>query len=174
MVWLSVLEKNLAIIQTSLAVEGEGLVHLKETEGFSGLVLELSLYVSAAVLTRTKRNCLRSTLFGSDRSPRRVNLVCACVRALLSSIKGSKSFLERVLQWGPQRRAERKQEEVSSMVISSSLELSKSTHLLKTDIFEDFFSYDKLRKVAFLVAILNRIFLSPPKNLLCQKKQFNL
>ena len=104
--------------------------------------------------------CARSTLFGSDRNPRRV--------------KGSKSFLERVLQWGPQRRAERKQEEVSSMVISSSLELSKSTHLLKTDIFEDFFSYDKLRKVAFPVAILNRIFLSPPKNLLCQKKQFNL
>ena len=31
------------------------------------------------------------------------------------------------------------------MVTSSSLELSKSSHLLKTDIFEDFFNNDKLR-----------------------------
>ena len=39
------------------------------------------------------------------------------------------------------------------MVNFSSLELSKSSHLLKTDIFEDFFNNDKLRKVNFLVAL---------------------
>ena len=51
------------------------------------------------------------------------------------------------------------------MVTSSSLELSKSSHLLKTDIFED----DKLRIVAFLVAILERICLTPPKYSIRQK-----
>ncbi len=53
-------------------------------------------------------------------------------------------------------------------------QLSKSSHLLKTDIFEDFFKNDKLRKVDFLVAILDRICLTPPKYSLCQKAKFNL
>ena len=59
--------------------------------------------------------------------------------------------------------------DVLSMVTSSSLELSKSSQLLKTDIFIGFFNNDKLRKVDFLVAILDRISLTPQKYSLRQK-----
>ena len=45
------------------------------------------------------------------------------------------------------------------------IELSKSSHLLKTAIFED----DKLRIVDFLVAILERICMTPPKYSIRQK-----
>ena len=61
-------------------------------------------------------------IFGSDRSPRRGNLVCACVRYFSQlRFKDSKSIFEGVLQ----RRAERKQELSQKVKRESSEELRR-------------------------------------------------
>ena len=63
-------------------------------------------------------------IFGSDRSPRRGNLVCACVRYFSQlRFKDSKSIFEGVLQ----RRAERKQELSQKVKRESSEESSEES-----------------------------------------------